>query len=579
MAHFLDELKRRHVVKVGAAYAAAAWLLAQIVETVFPVFDLPGGILRAVFIVLGLGFPVALVLAWIYDLTPEGIQRTDDMPESARGRHLTGRGLDFTIIGCLSVAVLFLIVDRYFWEPATGERVASIAVLRFDFEQITDDPKMAYLGDGITDSLIMRLSRIPGLKVKSRSFIRESNEDVQSIGQVLGVDALCLGRLIQRGDALEIVVELVDVLDGTVMWTNRLQRNVANLLSIESEVSAEIAQALKVELSAEEAEALARSPTDNPAAYRLYMQGRYFWNQRTEENLRRSVDFYRRAVDMDPDYALAWSGLGDAYLMLYGWGFESPQEIAPLVLAAVNRSIELDSTLAEPYATLGYFKTVFEWDWDGAREAFLKAIELNDNYSTAHHWYAFLLSTIGDSKGAIEEILKARDSEPLSPVITAEVGLFYIYDGQYARAIEELQAAASFSPDHPSLKNGLMRVYALNGQIEEALEMQRLLGNGYGDNAVGIGFGNMALVKLGMHEQARESYQYILDASDTTYVMPAALGVLAASIGDRDAAFAHFEQALEEGAFVISWLRDPLIADIRDDPRYEEIFERVGLTP
>ena len=578
MAQFLDELKRRNVVKVGAAYAAAAWLLAQIVETVFPVFDLSGGILRAVFIVLGLGFPVALVLAWIYDLTPEGIQRTDDMSESARGRRLTGRGLDFTIIGCLSVAVLFLIVDRYFWQPAADERVASIAVLRFDFEQITNDPKTAYLGDGITDSLIMRLSRIPGLKVKSRSFIRDSNEDVQSIGQMLGVDALCLGRMIQRGDALEIVVELVDVLDGTVMWTNRLQRNVANLLSIESEVSADIAQALKVELSTEEEEALARSPTDNPAAYRLYLQGRYFWNQRTEESLRRSADFYRRAVDMDPDYALAWSGLGDAYLMLYGWGFESPQEIAPLVLAAVNRSIELDPTLAEPYATLGYFKTIFEWDWDGAREAFQTAIELNNNYSSAHHWFAFYLSTIGDSKGAIEEILKARDSEPLSPVISAEVGLFYIYDGQYVRAIEELQAIELFSPDHPSLKNGLMRAYTLNGQVEEALELHREFGSGYGTNVVGVGLGNMSLPKIGLRDEAVKSYEYALEMGETQYAMPAALGMLAAAIGDRDAAFAHFEQALEEGAFVFSWLRDPLIADIRDDPRYREIFERVGLT-
>jgi serine/threonine-protein kinase len=578
MAQFLDELKRRHVVKVGAAYAAAAWLLAQIVETVFPVFDLPGSILRAVFIVLGLGFPVTLVLAWVYDLTPEGIQRTDDIPESARGRRLTGRGLDFTIIGCLSIAVLFLIVDRHFSEPEAGESVPSIAVLQFDFEQIADDPEMAYLGDGITDSLIMRLSRIPGLKVKSRSLIDDSNEDVQSIGRLLGVDALCMGRMTQRGDALEIIVELVDVLDGTVMWTNRLQHNVANLISIESEVSAEIAQALKVELSADEEEALARSPTDNPAAYRLYLQGRYFWNQRGEQGLRRSADFYRRAVDLDPDYALAWSGLGDAYLMLYGWGFEPPREIAPLVLAAVNRAIELDPTLAEPHATLGYFKTIFEWDWDGAREAFLTAIQLNDNYSTAHHWYAFFLSTIGDSNGAVEQILKARDSEPLSPVINTEVSLFYIYDGQYAQAIEELRAAEAFSADYPLLQNSLMRAYALDGQIDTAREIHQQGASGFGDNIVGLGFGNMVLPKIGLRDEAKQAYGFALKASETRYVMPAALGVLAAAIGDYDAAFAHFEQALEEGAFVLSWLRDPLIADIRDDSRYEEIFERVGLT-
>ncbi len=240
---------------------------------------------------------------------------------------------------------------------------------------------------------------------------------------------------------------------------------------------------------------------------------------------------------------------------------------------------ELDPTLAEPHATLGYLKTLVDWDWEGAEGEFLAAIELNKNYSTAHHWYAFYLSTIGESKAAIEQVLIARDSEPLSPVVNAEVGFFYIYDGQYAKAIEELHAASAISPGFQLIQSGYMRAYALNGQIEEALKIQQTIGVGYGGNLVAAGFANMVLPMLGLHEDARDFYEYALKESQTQYVMPGLLGMLAASIGDNDAAFAHFDQALDDRSMVISWLRDPFTRKVRDDPRYAGLFRRVGLTP
>jgi len=577
MASFLAELKRRNVVKVGAAYAAAAWLLAQIVGTVLPVFDLPDAFLRAVFILLGIGFPVTLVLAWIYDLTPEGIQRTADLPIGSTTAQLSGRGLDFTIIGCLAVAVLFLVVDRFIWSPPTDRSVASIAVLPFEVER--PDSETSYLGDGITDRLIMRLSRLPGLRVKSRSMLRAAEENAQRIGQMLDVDAICLGRLIRRGEVLEIVVELISVIDGSVMWSNRLQRDFSSLVNLEGEVSAEIARALSIELTDAEEDELSRSPTDNSAAYSLYLQGRHFWNQRSADGLRRSADVYRQAVDLDPGYALAWSGLADSYLMLFAWGLERPQEVMPMARAAATRAIDLDPNLAEPHATLGYYKTLYERDWDGARAEFLKSIALNDNYSTAHHWYAFYLSTIGDSSAAIREIRKARDSEPLSPIINAEVSLFLVYDGQYEQAIEELQAASLWNPDFPSLLNSLVRAYALDGQHDKAFEVWEKSQESYGDSVVGRGFGNMVLPELGRYDEAREFYERAVELSATEYVMPGLLGVLAAGIGDYDAAFAYFDTAVQERSLVISWLRDPLIDNLRGDSRYAELFEEVGLTP
>ena len=207
----------------------------------------------------------------------------------------------------------------------------------------------------------MRLSRVPRLRVKSRAAIRDSDMDVQTLGRLLGVDAICMGRLVQRNDRLEIVAELVDTVDGTVIWSDRYDRPASSLLTIESEISTEIARQLRLQLTGEEEEALARAPTDNPEAYRLYLQGRYFWNQRPD-GLKRSVEFYKLATDLDPTYALAWSGLADDYLMNLGWSIMRPAEAAPRVVEAAERAIDFDPTLAEPHATLGYFKTLYEWD-------------------------------------------------------------------------------------------------------------------------------------------------------------------------------------------------------------------------
>jgi len=581
VSSLFTELKRRNVIRVGAAYVAVAWLLAQVADTVLPAFELPSGSLKTILIVIALGFPVTLVLAWIYELTPKGLRRTDDIPETDKIIPLSGRGLDFTIIGCMSVAILFLVLDNYIWKRPDADIAASIAILPFttQFDDVNGNSDTLYLGEGIADNLIMRLSRIPALKVKSRAAISDSDEDVQSLGTLLGVDAICVGRVIQRGDTLEITTELISIDDGTILWSEKYHRHTASLLTIESDISSKIAHGLKLELSIEEEEALARDPTSNPAAHRLYIQGRYFWNRRSEEGLRASADFYRRALDLDPNYAIAWAGLADSYLMLIAWGIEPLAAYAPQLVAAVEQAIELDPTLAEPHATLAYFKTLYEWDWNGAQREFLLAIELNSNYSTAHHWYAFYLMTVGDGPASVEEILLAREFEPLSPIINAEVGYFYLFNRQYDQARDELEKATLLDPAYRSTLSYLTRAYALLGQHDEAMAAFKRWHNVVTRGSASTSYGSMVLPILGMKEDAREAYRNVLRESEEKYVAPGLLGVLAASIGERDAAFEHFERALEERSLIASWLRDPLLDGIRDDPRFTRTFERMGLTP
>lgn len=213
----------------------------------------------------------------------------------------------------------------------------------------------------------------------------------------------------------------------------------------------------------------------------------------------------------------------------------------------------------------------------GARNEFLRAIDLNDNYSTAHHWYAFYLSTLGDGKGAIEQILKARDSEPLSPIINAEVGLFYIYDRQYDLALKELNAAALISPNFPPILNELTRTYALMGRQSEAIEMHESWRRVVSGEVFAKGFANVVLPRLGLHDEAKSFFELVVEVSRTEYVMPGLLGMLAASIGETDVAFKYFDVALEERSMVVSWLRDPLLDEIQDDPRLRELFATEGL--
>ena len=574
MQSLFEELKRRNVFRVAAAYAAIAWLFAQVADTFLPAFGLPPAYLRSFFVLLGLGFPVAVVLAWIYDITPEGIERTDDSAEAPPAQRFTGRKLDFVIIACLTVALLFLALDRVRPGVSTGAaNVRSIAVLPFDVAG--GDLELAQFGVGIADSLILRLSRIPELKVKSRAALTASGENVLDLGKALGVDAICRGRVVRRGQILEINAELVDVKDGTVIWNQRFRPEFANLIAVDADITGAIANRLNLELAPGDRLAT----TADPAAHKLYLQGRYFWNRRSELGLRQSAEHFQKAVALDPDYALAWSGLADSYFMLFAWGFESPEAAARRVMAAAERAVDLDPSLAAPLATIAYFKTIYERDWAGAREYFDRAIALNSNYSTAHHWQAFFLSTVGEHAGALDAILRARDFEPLSPIINNEVALFHLYAGQPDQALAELAAAERLDAEFPGLAGMRMRAYGLTGDTAAGKAAWERL-NSMGDfGFVFAGFHGIALPALGQTEDARQIYAGGLASRATGYVAPGVLGILAASMGDFDAAFGHFEEAYAERSLIMSWLRDPLLADMRDDPRYAELMQRAGLEP
>ena len=455
------------------SYAVAAWLLIEVVVTIKDPLGLPGWSDTLAIVALLMGFPVCAILAWLYDITGKGIERTVDAEpgDETLLRALTSKD-KWIVFFSVTAATLLLVTSAYLVLERSTDRFDSLAVLPFDSESLDEDSR--YLGNGIRDSVITRLSRLKSLRIKTHASNMRSNETPQSLGRLLGVATVCLGRIEQRGGSLEINAELIDVDDGSIIWREKYTSHASSLIEIENQLSSEVARQLGVQLSEDEKAAVARAPTNNPAAHKLYLQGRYFWNRRTKEGFAASIDYFERALALDPSYALAYAGLADTYLMMFGWGMDKPENVVQRVIDAADHAIQFDSTLAEPHAVLGYLKTVYDRDWDGARAEFLRAIELNSNYSTAHHWYAFLLMTQGDMRSAIEEIVLARDLEPLSPIINAEVGYFYIFNGEYEQALESLQTASLLDPNYSLTLSHLARAYALLDRREEVQDLEEL---------------------------------------------------------------------------------------------------------
>ncbi|MGD2166903.1 MAG: hypothetical protein PVF63_02280, partial [Gammaproteobacteria bacterium] len=464
----LTELKRRGVSRAIASYAVIAWLLIQIIVSVEEPLGLPGWSDTLVIVALIIGLPICAALAWAYEFTDRGIERTEDIDEPADARRAALTRADvWTLAAATTATLLVLGTAAYFLASSVTRSIETIAILPFDLEMT--EPETAYLGEGLRDSLILRMSRLEDLRIRTTNTNETDATDPHELGALLSADAIAQGTITQRGDSLQISAELISV-DGAILWRDEYSTEASSLLSIESSICVEMANRLGRQLSAAEELAIMREPTTNAAAHRLYQQGRYYWNRRTPAAFLESIEYYDRAIALDPNFALAYAGLADTYLMILGWGIQEPGDVAELVGTSARRAIQRDPTLAQPHAALGYLKTIHERDWDGAREEFLTAIRLDSNYSSAHHWYAFLLMTEGNMAAAIEEIELARESEPLSPIINAEVGYFYLFDRQYERAIAELEDILLIDPGYPSTVVNLMRAHALLGDREAALE-------------------------------------------------------------------------------------------------------------
>jgi serine/threonine-protein kinase len=460
--------------------------------------------------------------------------------------------------------------------------IESIAVLPFQNKSAEGDTE--YLSDGLTESLIYRLSQLPNLKVSPTSSVfRYKGKEIDPIkvGSELGVSAVLSGRIIQRGDNLTISAELVDVRSNKLLWGEHYDRKMSELLATQREISREIVDNLKLKVSPEE-KGLAKHYTESNEAYQLYLKGRFYWNKRTVEGMKRSLEYYNQAIEKDPNFALAYAGLADTYSLLCGpeaGGDLPPNEALPKAKAAALNALQIDESLAEPHVSLGHVKYYYDRDWAGAEREFKRAIELNPHYATAHQWYAIYLSVIGREAEAIAEVKRAQELDPLSLSINVWfVRIVYEYSGQFDQAQDHLRKTLEIDPNFIQTHYRLGAVYEETGRYAEAItEIRQVMKLSEG-KPHGIAVLARVYALAGKKEDAQKTLNQLLQMAKQRYVAPTSIALIYAALGDKDQAFAWLAEADKAHDLQIVRLKtDPMFSRLRSDPRFDELVKRVGI--
>src|SRR5713101_4933911 len=483
------------------------------------------------------------------------------------------RGKAALVAGGLLLAALLTLVTWLTLFRGRGEAIDSVAVL--PFVNVSADPNTEYLSDGITESLINSLSRLPNLRVISRNSAfryKGRDRDPRAAARELGVHAVLTGRVMQRGDSVSVSAELVDTRDDRQLWGEQYNRKLTDILAVQEDISREISEKLRLRLTGEEKVRMAKRPTENIEAYQLYLKGRYYWNKRTEEGFKKGIEYFQQAIEKDPNYALAYAGLADSYA-LAGMPVSpmSPSERMAKAKAAARKALEIDDTIAAAHTSLAYIEHRFDWDWRGAEKEFKRAIELNPNYATAHQWYAFFLATMGRMDEAIAEAKLAQQIDPLSLVMNAALGRVYHFARQYDRAIDQFRKTIEMDPNFASAHFDIAASYVEKRMYTEAIaEYQKVLAIS-GRNLTYLSELGWAHARAGNTLEAMKILNQLKEISRQSYVPPFAFAFIYIGLGDKDHAFTWLEKDYEQRDNTMVFLKaEPIFDPLRSDPRFAD---------
>ena len=482
------------------------------------------------------------------------------------------------IASLAGVLLLFTIVSVRFLLGSRHPTAKSIAVLPFGNQ--TGGATAEYLGDGLAESLIFSLARVPGLTVMSRdsSFrYRSGQTDAKTVGKDLGVDAILIGRIVQFGDAVSIRTELVSTKDNSVVWGEQFSRNLTDIEKLQIDIAQSITRELKIKLTEPDKERLGKNQTDNHEAYQLYLLGRYHLNRLTDDGFLKGRDNFRKAVDIDPKYAIAYAGLADSYNMLCGWGALAPNEGYPLAKASALKALELDETLAEAHAALGIVKLFYDADWNGAGKELQRAIEINPSYADALMMYGHELMLEGRFNEAHTFMARARDLDPLSIIKVVSAGNVFYFQRDPVSAIETYQKAVSMDPNsglaHWSLGNALLQAHRIDESIAEYQKSIPLSGDSP-DEPASLAY---AFAVAGKSIEAHGLVDN-LGKRGNTFVPRSLIASVYGALGEKDKAFGLLEQAFFERDSLLVYLKvDPIFDPLRSDPRFPILIKRIGL--
>jgi TolB-like protein/Tfp pilus assembly protein PilF len=582
--NFLSELKRRNVYKVAVAYAVVGWVIAQIATQIFPFLEIPNWVVRLVIVLIAIGFPIALVIAWAFEATPEGIKRTevaDAMPAAkSQKKHAW---IYVIVIGAAMSAGLFFL-GRYTAASKNAINLPnelsakSIAVLPFD--NLSRDPDNAFFAEGVQDEILTRLAKVADLKVIARTStqkFKSSPENLPDIAKQLGALNILEGSVQKANDQVRENVQLINALTNSHLWAEIYDRKLNDIFAVESDIAKTIADTLQAKLTGSEKQMMAAQPTNDTTAYELYHKGLSFWGQRSGDNLPKSIAFYEQAIARDPNYALAYGGLANSYILLPYYTATPLHDAATKARAAALKALQLNPNLAEGHIALGKIISFDDMDLAGAGREFQRAIELQPNNATAHHWYGNgPLAALGKFEQAIAEGKKAVELDPLSPIINADHGNNLYYARRYDEAIAQLRKAVELDPaffyTHYNLGLALEAKGDLPGAIAEYEKATQL-----SDDPFVLALLAAAKAKSGDKNAAEQALTELERISQSREGLAYGRAVLYLSLGEKEQALHWLEQSFadRDGSNIGYVKVEPLLDPIRGDPRFEALVKKV----
>lgn len=544
---FVGELQRRRVFRVALGYLVGAWIVVEVADVTFPRLGLPDWTVTLVLALTILGFPLTVILAWVFQITPEGIRR--DRP----GSGAEGDG--------------------------GSAQAASIAVL--PFVDMSEAGENEFFSDGMTEEILNALVRVKKLHVASRtsSFaFKGSKQDVRDIAGKLNVATVLEGSVRKAGSRLRITAQLIDAHNGYHLWSETYDRELEDVFAIQDDIAHSIVGALKIQfLPEEESGRLVHQTTADLEAYELYLKGRFVYNRFTEQDLKRSLDFYQQALAIDEEYAQAYAGIADSWMNLAD-DWMPPEEAYPEAKRAAERAIELDDALAEAHTALGKVLGWYDWDFDRAELALRRAVAANPNYADAHWGLGTVLPTTGQLEEAVAELRTALSLDPLSPTFARFTARFLLYLRRYDEAIELGRKALEIDPQHVHARVHMGQAYLADGDPERALEVLRQ-GADVGEMVSVQAYVAQALAALGREDEARALLQELEAQAAEGYVRDEFVAAAYGALGDLDGAFAALDRALNARSAGLIYLHlDPSYDPLRGDPRYARLVEAVGVS-
>jgi serine/threonine protein kinase/tetratricopeptide (TPR) repeat protein len=465
-------------------------------------------------------------------------------------------------------------------EPVQSEKI-SIAIL--PFEDLTPEKKYEYLCDGIAETLINSLSPIKELKVPARTSafsFRGKEQDIREIGQRLGVKNVLEGSVQVAGNMIRVTARLSNAEDGFQIWSDSYNRELDDIFSIQDDIAQTVVKTLKIKLFGDAKDTIVKRHTENIEAYNLYLQGRFFWNKRTEDGLKRAIEKFEQALGLDPNYALVLVGISDCYNLFPTYYYSSPKEAFPKAKEAVLKALQIDNSLAEAHTSLAWIKLIYDWDWEGAEKEFKQAIDLNPGYATAHQWYSAYLGCMGRTDEAKKEIEKALELDPISLVIKQDEATPYILNREYDKAIEIVLSVIEIEQNFPELHMYLGWAYFCKAEYDKALKEfkeERIIRKGADIFAIDVWIG-ITYANMGKKEEARQVLNELIELSKYEYVSPVDLAKLSFDLGEETLYKYWLDKAVEERDINIAWLKvDPFYDNLRSDKAFIEFLKKVNL--